>query len=171
MKKLLETIDKVKEQGSTRPSQEAVVEISKAYLNSTDYEMKVLKTVNGEAVVETVKPVEDFREVLGQVITKAGLDKEDAKKFASEYEFKGTEAKVFAPLANGLILSNLQTGKAYVLANSPELNATLKLKTIGACVKENRNPKTGEAIVSKYAEHQRIGVKSTTPASKKERVK
>lgn len=171
MKKLLETINKVKEQGSTRPSQEAVVEVTKAYLNSQDYEMEMLKTVNGEPVVEKVTPVKDFREVLGGIMTKAGLDKEDAAKFAKEYEFKGTEAKVFAPLANGLILSNLQTGKAYVLANSPELNATLKIKDIGASTKENRNPKTGETIVSKYDEHQRIGVKSTTPASKKHRVK
>ena len=128
---------------SARYSAEAVNKVTTALLNEVDYETETVKTVKGEKVVEKIKPVKELRETLAGIISKAGVDEADAKKFMEDYQFKGKEGAAFVPVAKAIVNENLKTG----------------------------NPKTGDVIKIKTAAHDRVVVKSPAPKAKKSRVK
>jgi hypothetical protein len=156
---------------SARYSAEAVNKVTTALLNEVDYETETVKTVKGEKVVEKIKPVKELRETLAGIISKAGVDEADAKKFMEDYQFKGKEGAAFVPVAKAIVNENLKTGKVFKLSETDECVATLRIKHVEAGTKEHRNPKTGDVIKIKTAAHDRVVVKSPAPKAKKSRVK
>lgn len=155
---------------SKRPSAEAAKNITTALLNEKDYVVKSVKTVKGEKKVTEYKPVEEFRTMIAGIVTKAGVDEADAKKFMENYTFKPKDGAVIVPLANAVVVENLKTGKMYNLVQDETCTATLKMKHLETSVNTYRNPKTGEEIKIKAEAHDRIIAKSATPKFLKSKV-
>lgn len=155
---------------SNRASAETVEQLANAYLNDAEHKFTEVKKDGNTLAKTEVKPVKAFRDMIATVLTKAGLDSEDANKFMSDYQFKKAESNVLPDLANEFILGNLKSGKKYQLAAREDLVAQLELIAKPECVKENKNPQNGEAIVTKYEAFNVIKAVSTAPAWKKSRV-
>ena len=162
---------KDKKSKSVSFSRKKKADLTKALLNTPEYETEYIKTKNGEFTKEKGNPVEDFRKMfIGKVLMDNGIDRQQAEKQVKEYEFSSKQADALYALECEDIEQYLRAGFTFKMPDKEDLSASIKMKTIPETVTTAKAPQTGTIIRTKEKEHKVITKKSGTPKICKERL-
>lgn len=168
MKTYMELVNEIKEEmkngGKRTFSKELFSELSKAYLNDIGNKTTVAKTKNGEIYTEELAVVDDFRKFMEKVLIDFGVDKQEASKMRTDYQFTNVDA--LYPICSELIMNYLDTGKKFTFLPKEDCVASLLLDEYDDEVHYNKNPKDPEAEPKQvmYKKHRKLKSESTCPS-------
>lgn len=168
MKTYKELVCEIKEEmnngGKRTFSKELFSELSKAYLNDIGNTTTVAKTKNGEVLTEEVGVVDDFRKFMEKVLIDFGVDKQEASKMRTDYEFTNVDA--LYPVCSELIMNYVDTGKKFTFLPKEDCVASLLLDEYEDEVHYNKNPKDPDAApkATMYKKHRKLKTESTCPS-------
>lgn len=107
----------------------------RAFLNETGYKTKVASTKGGELVLTEIEPIKAFRDtVITKLLVDAGLDKAEASKIASEYQF--TKVDGLYEIISEIIYQYMAAGKKFDFMPKEDFNGSLTIKDVGESVAE-----------------------------------
>lgn len=136
--------------------------ISKALFNEVDYTTKKTKTVNGEMVVEDVKPVEAFRQgMIKNILKKAGHDNAEAESLAMSIEVDNVNG--LYEFVSEDLYQYMAAGKKFTFMPKEDFQGSINLNLIAEHDEAYHNPKTGEAGVSHQKAYKKLKADSTCP--------
>lgn len=114
-------------------------ELLKAFLNEKDYVIKKAGIKNGVMETSDVNPIKMFRDVvITRLLTDAGLEKCEAEKIASEYEFKKVDG--LYEIISEIIVKYCETGKKFDFITTEDFKGSLSMEGIEEGVKEHKLP-------------------------------
>lgn len=135
-----------------------------ALINENDYESECVKTKGGEYVDVTSKPVEDFRKAfIEKVLVDHGVDKHEAAKAATTYEFSHKQADTLYPIMTESLTQYMGVGRTFTFPSKRDLVAALKIRNIDEHEMEYKNRETGAVTRSHVKAHRQMVKKSSAP--------
>lgn len=145
---------------------------AKAFVNDPEFTSYKVKGVdeNGQPIKEEIKPVEAYRKDVKKVLLDFGVDKQEAEKIMSEYQFKNTDAAY--EMVSELMYQYLDTGKKFGFMPKEDFNGSIFIDDVEADDdwQEYRIPsKPGEFTYTKRKAHRTLNRKSTCPNWLKEK--
>ena len=160
-----EIFDQSKAGGKRTFSEATFNKLTSAMANEVNYEVQVRKGVqDGKAVVETIKPVQEFRKkVIGGIAAQAGVDKDETEKLISEFKFSADTP--WYPIVSESITNMMESGKSFASLPKADMNATFTMEDVPETIKMNGAPGAPESEKKPvvYAAHRRIKCNSTCP--------
>lgn len=110
-----------------------------AFLNEKDYTIKKASTKAGSMETSEIKPIKMFRDtVITRLLTDAGLDKCEAEKIASEYEFKKVDG--LYEIISEIIVKYCEAGKKFDFITTEDFKGSLVIEGVEEGVKEHKLP-------------------------------
>lgn len=135
-----------------------------ALINDNEYEAEGVKTKGGEPVEVKTKPVEDFRKAfIEKVLVDHGVDKHEASKAATTYEFTHKQADTLYPILTESLTQYMGVGRTFTFPSKKDLVAALKIRHIDEHEMEYKNRETGVVTRSHVEAHRQMVKKSSAP--------
>lgn len=142
MKTFKETFDEIKaevtvsDKGKVKKtfSRKAFDDLALAYFNEVDYTVESASTKDGKMVTKTLTPVKDLRKMVQRVLLDFGVDKQEAERILSTYQFKNVDGVY--ELCSELIYKYMEADKKFAFITKPDFVGSMSLKDVGESVKE-----------------------------------
>lgn len=164
MSRFTEVYNKFREGGNGKKvfSKSDFNALSTAMLNDPEYTVEVVKTSNeGDRAVEVIQPTKKLREqIIGSVLSGAGHDKNEIKKYVDEHQFPTLELHEFMSSA---LTEYCNAGKPYRLVPREGMAGTITIEDIPETTKINKTPGTGEEAQWHYDAHKKVKCTSPCP--------
>lgn len=178
MKSFTEVYNEIKESATgsaTTWSKSDFDKLAKALLNDYGYKTTVASTKGGELVKNDIEPVKMFRDgTIVKLLVDAGLDKCEATKIASEYEFSKVDG--LYELISEILYNYMGAGKKFNFLTKENFNASLTINDIEETVSEYKTiRKTDDEPVETFKvetkAHKVLKAKSKAPKWLKKKFK
>lgn len=138
-----------------------------ALLNNPEFSVKEASTKDGKLVETEVFPVKEFREGLKTVLTDFGVDKQEAAKIETEYQFGKKVASSIYGLASSSITEYLTVDKKFKFIPEVDLECSLVMDNVAKVTKDYKVI-GGEGTVKVTIDaHNKIKASSKAPKWKK----
>lgn len=162
--RMQEILDEIKETSKVKKmkstfSRKMLTEVTEAMLNDVEYTINTYGLKGGKYNVEEVMPVKEFRKrLLGPILERTNMDKEDIEKFLEIYQFTPQQADSLYNLYTSIIYEYIKTGKNFKLLPTEDFVGTIYARK----VKEKKvTNKDGSETICK--EHYCLGKRSGCP--------
>lgn len=104
----------------------------KAMLNDPSYTATYCTTKAGEPVTKEVEVTKMFRESIKRILLNFGVDKQEAEKMVSEYQFTNVDG--WYELAAESIYKYMEAGKKYDFPTREDFKGSISLKDVDESV-------------------------------------
>lgn len=150
--------------------------LARAFINTPDYEMEVIKKRNDDGTVEkeTVKPVEQFRKnFLRPILKEFGVDNEELKNLD---DFEIQRVKALYPFMMELLFQYMKTGRQLDFIPKEDFEGSCQLEEIDEQIKEYKPPVTEQnpepqSVRKCIEQHLVLKAKTRAPKNKKRDLK
>lgn len=137
------------------------LELMKDYLNEPEFKSHMMKVESGKAVKITKYPVKEFRQIIYNILTDYGVDKNEAATILTKYKFKSKDLEGMYTFMTDFIYYYLQTGRNFKLFDKEDISANIYLKEKDEVIKTTTSKKDGSTKNIKLKKHYKLGQKST----------
>ena len=153
-------------------SNDRFAESTAEWLNDFDKVTKTTKTKKGETIDVENEYGKAFRkEFFEKPLIANGVDKEQAKKYASSTKISKKQARALNDVS-------LETAEAYMRGRNilkfhskRDLNASIRMRHQDETIIKSKSPATGEEVTTQVSEHEVIVKQSKAPKCCKRRLK
>lgn len=145
-------------------------ELAAAYLNSPEYVDTIIKTKDGETVLQETTPVQDFRKsVIGGIAKEAGLDAAEQDKLVESYQFS-PKTDYHSFVSNTIEAYAGDCQRKFKMRPKPDMEGSIQINVIPEVTKDVKVVGSDEVKKVHYGQYRKLKASSTCPKNLRETV-